>query len=210
MNMRTNAGLPLLLIALAGCSDRPAPPAAPAVAPSTPRATATAAPSPTALHEAALRGDVAAVQSALAAGLDVNGVDEDGRTALMLAAFDGHTEVVDLLLRRGARVDTQDGAGRTALMYAASGPNTPTVQRLLAAAPTVDLRDREEHFTALMFAAAEGQAENVRALLQARADPALTDVDGDNARKFALERGFPAVAALLESSAPPTSGAAGP
>ena len=206
MNTCRRLALSALLLGLMGCSDHaPAPPAASPVVPSAPRPAmaAAAAPSPTALHEAALRGDAAAVQSALAAGLDVNGADEEGRTALMLAAFDGHTGAVYLLLRRGARVDSQDAAGRTALMYAASGPNTPTVQRLLAAAPTVDLRDREEHFTALMFAAAEGQADNVRALLQARADPTLTDVDGDTAHKFALERGFPAVAALLEAPASP-------
>ena len=202
MNMLIRIGLPTLLLGLVSCSDRPAtPPAAPAAVPAAPRVAAAAAPSPAVLHEAALRGEVASVQAALDAGADVNGADEEGRTALMLAAFDGHTGAVDLLLRRGARVDSQDAAGRTALMYAVSGPNTPTVQRLLAAAPAVDLRDREEHFTALMFAAAEGQAENVRALLQAKADPTLTDVDGDTARKFALERGFTAVAALLEAPA---------
>lgn len=52
------------------------------------------------IHDAAMKGDVAAVAAALDAGADVNEVD--GVTALYVASKDGDIEVVSLLLERGA------------------------------------------------------------------------------------------------------------
>lgn len=49
-----------------------------------------------------------------------------------------------------------------------------------------------------MHAAAEGQLEVVRVLLEYGADPSLKDVDGDNAYIFALRNGHTAVAELLK------------
>ena len=48
-----------------------------------------------------------------------------------------------------------------------------------------------------MFAAAEGHADVVAALLAAGADPSMKDADDDTARDFALQRGHTALAALL-------------
>ena len=56
--------------------------------------------------------------------------------------------------------------GRTALMYAASGPNPETVQLLLEKKADPNLVDQAEKFTALMFAAAEGQTRVVQILLK--------------------------------------------
>ena len=60
------------------------------------------------------------------------------------------------------------------------------------------LADREERFTALMFAAAEGQTEVVRMLLSHGSDPSMVDVDGDTALDFAMKNGHSEAVALLK------------
>ena len=141
-----------------------------------------------ALHDAAYTGGIETVRQAIAQGADVNASDADGRIALQLAAFEGHTEVVQLLLDNGAQLDHLDSAGRTALLYASSGPNPETVLVLLGAGADTNIVDKVEKFSALMFAAAEGQLEVVRALLQYKADTTLKDIDGDTARDFAYAK----------------------
>lgn len=147
--------------------------------------------------DAALDGNLEVVQDAIDAGLDVNAADEQARNALMLAAFNGHTPLAKLLLDKGAMINHRDAAGRTALMFAASGPNAETVKYLLDAGAEVNAADTGERFTALMHAAAEGQVQVVKILLEHNADPAIRDVDGDTARDFAARNGHTEVAQLL-------------
>jgi ankyrin repeat protein len=59
--------------------------------------------------------------------------------------------------------------------------------------------DSEEHFTPIMFAAAEGHIDVVRILLEYNADPSLEDIDGDTAETFARQNGHSEVADLLKS-----------
>ena len=56
------------------------------------------------LIEAAEKGDLPAVRARLAAGDDVNAVDQFGATALNVASFHGHLDVVRELLKVGANV----------------------------------------------------------------------------------------------------------
>ena len=139
---------------------------------------------------ASLNGDITTVKMALATPAVANYADPEGRTALMLAAFNGHAETAALLLDAGAKIDTRDQTGRTALMYACSGDNDATVALLLKRGAGVNIADSEEHWTALMFAAAEGHGTEVRRLLDAGADPMAADIDGDDSVKFARDRGF--------------------
>jgi ankyrin repeat protein len=149
--------------------------------------------------EAALSGEEEKVINLISGGINVNSRDEDGRTALMYAAFNGHSALIDKLVKKEADVNLKDNYGRTALMLAASGPFPAAVKYLLDRGAEPNLVDNEEHFTALMYAAAEGQIEVVKLLLQYHADPSLKDVDGDDARTFALNNGHKAVADLLAS-----------
>jgi ankyrin repeat protein len=84
-------------------------------------------------------------------------------------------------------------------MMASSGPYPAAVKLLLDHQADPDISDNDEHFTALMYAAAEGQMEVVRILLAYRADPDLKDIDGDDAKTFADNNGHKEISALLQS-----------
>jgi len=151
------------------------------------------------LHTASLDGENAKVKEAIAAGADVNAPDAEGRTALMLAAFNGHSEIVLMLTDNGASVARRDLMGRTALLYAATGPFPETVKILLDKGSEPNVVDSDEHFSPLMHAAAEGNLDVVKILMEAGANQDLKDVDGDNAESFARQAGHVAVADYLAS-----------
>jgi hypothetical protein len=150
-----------------------------------------------AFFDAALNGNLAAVEQAIEAGMNINATDEEQRSALMLASFNGHAPVAKMLLKKGATLGARDSNGRTALMFAATGANLETVGLLIANGAQIDAVDTAEKFTPLMFAAAEGQVEVVQVLLKHKADPNLRDIDGDTAQDFASRNGHAEVVRLL-------------
>lgn len=149
------------------------------------------------LRKSCLDGDLAMVNELLNRNVNVNALDQDGRTALMFAAFNGHLEMVKLLYEKGAEINLQDYVGRTALMFASSGKFPETVKFLLENEADPNLVDTEENFTAIMFAAAEGNMEVVKILIDFKADPDLKDVDGETAELFARTNGHIEVADYL-------------
>ena len=75
---------------------------------------AVAAVAPDALHRAAQVGDIAGLEAALAAGVDVDAHDGRGWTALMHAVNKGYTLLVEPLLAAGANPDVRAPDGATA------------------------------------------------------------------------------------------------
>jgi len=146
------------------------------------------------LRNASLEGDFEIIQQLLAINVDVNALDQEGRTALMFAAYNGKLEIVKALVEKAALVNLQDYSGRSALMFASSGKFPATVEFLLVNKADPNLVDSEEKFTALMFAAAEGNMEVVKLLLAGNADPNMKDVDGETAEIFARNNGHVGVA----------------
>lgn len=142
-----------------------------------------------ALWQAAFEGDLAGLRALLKQGVSCNAADQEGHTALMYAAFNGYSELVVELIEAGAEVDQRDGSDQTALMYGSTGPFPETVKILLDHGADPNLVDSNEHFSALMHAAAEGNLEVVKLLIAAGANPSLKDVDGDDAATFAMQRG---------------------
>jgi uncharacterized protein len=72
----------------------------------------------TALHVAALRGDIGRVSELLASGADLDAADTQGRTPLHLAAQEWQVDVAELLCDAGAAVDSTDAFGNTPLWRA--------------------------------------------------------------------------------------------
>jgi len=114
------------------------------------------------LHTAAEHGKVWAVDALLEAGIDVDEMDEYGRTPLMYAAEAGHLNVMRRLLAAGASVGiTDEFAVRTVLHLAARRGRSEAIKLLLEACPWepgsndfldfVEARDKDQ-LTALFLA----------------------------------------------------------
>jgi ankyrin repeat protein len=150
------------------------------------------------LSEAAISGNAELVKTLLEAGADAKAMaTPDGETVLMSAARSGNLDAVRILLDRGADVNARERyKGQTALMWAAAERHAPVVKLLLERGADWKIRsfDRETKpprlsaassispiprggFTALMFAAREGDLESARIMLDAGVDINLGDVD---------------------------------
>jgi ankyrin repeat protein len=161
----------------------------------------------TPLSEAVVSGNVALVEALLAAGADPKTLStEDGETVLMTAARAGNKEVVSVLLVRGADVNAREGyKGQTALMWAAAEGHVDVINLLMAHGADWRVRnfDRETKvprlsaassispiprggFTALLFAARNGDIESAKALLGGGADINYGDVDNTSAMVVAI------------------------
>lgn len=86
------------------------------------------------LWKAAREGNLAGVQAALAAGVDVNSPTPYGATALSFASDRGHLPIVVLLLEAGANPNVKDTFyGATPLTWATSNEHFEVLSALLAA-----------------------------------------------------------------------------
>ena len=122
-----------------------------------------------ALHDAAADGDVERVQQLIAAGEDVNTVDEDGDTPLHNATLRGHLAVVQTLCDAGVNVNIKDGmVGATALHWAVGRGYLEVVKTLLAAQANLEARDLLGE-TPLFWAAERGYLALVKVLCHAGA-----------------------------------------
>lgn len=194
----------ILITCISGCSGSPDQPGKKLAGKEDPSATSlshadTGPAAKELLRQSAYDGKLEKVRELLDAGVDVNAQDGDGHTALMFAAFNGHSEIVLLLLDHEAVIERRDLMGRTALLYAATGPFPETVKILLDKGAEPNIVDSNEHFSPLMHAAAEGNLDVVKILLEYNADRSFKDVDGDDAESFARQAGHTEIADLLRS-----------
>ncbi len=125
----------------------------------------------TALHWAAMKGDLEMAQMLMYAGANVKATTRLGAyTPLFLASQSGHADVMDALIKGGADPKAGDPAGTTPLMEAAASGHTDAVQVLLDHGVDVNAKESVRGSTALMFAAASNRAAVISLLAQHGAD----------------------------------------
>ena len=128
-----------------------------------------------ALHWAAVNGDVELATMLLYAGANVGATTRLGAyTPLLMAAANGEVPIMDTLLAAGADPNAANTNGTTPLMLAAASGRADAVTLLLNRGAAVNAKESSEGQTALMFAAANGRADAIRALTAHGADVTVT------------------------------------
>jgi ankyrin repeat protein len=151
----------------------------------------------TALHTAAVLGDVPVVTMLLAHGANTEAKEvQGGLTALHLAAFGGHSAVVSKLLVAAAKVDARSADGRTPLYFAAAKGHVETASLLLANHADKDAKTADGA-TLLQTAAAAGHGFIIELLLAAGVDTEAKDDKGWTALHHGVTCGDVKVVSLL-------------
>lgn len=157
---------------------------------------------------AAMRGNAVTTHKMLAAGIDINTQDTQGRTALWQATQQHQVAIVDTLLQAHAPIVTADRAGNAALHIASQKGYADLVAKLLNAAGEGASADKlvnalnKEGSSPLHLASAAGHVGTVKSLLDFKAAINQRDHNGNTPLMLAVERGhIDTVSLLIENGA---------
>jgi ankyrin repeat protein len=157
---------------------------------------------PSAVADAVMKGETAALRLLLQQKADVNAPQVDGATALHWAVYRDNLETANLLIRAGANARAANREGVTPLAMASLYGNAAMIAALLKAG--ADPKERgPSGETMLMYAARNGNPDAIKALLEAGADVNATEnLRGTTALMWAAEQKHPlATKALLDGGA---------
>jgi ankyrin repeat protein len=127
--------------------------------------------SPSALADAAMRGDKAAVAALIKQGLDVGAAQGDGMTALHWAAERGDAELAETLIYAGANTSAVTRIGLyTPLHLAAKGGSAAVTKVLIKGGADVNAKANPSGATPIHLAALSGSADVINLLADAKAD----------------------------------------
>ncbi|MEJ1105670.1 MULTISPECIES: ankyrin repeat domain-containing protein [unclassified Kribbella] len=161
------------------------------------------------LIAAAWKNDVPTARRLIAAGANVNAVDDTTQSAFLIAASEGYLDLLDLTLQHGADVRSLDSYRGTALIRAAERGHAAVVGRLLRAGVAVDHVNRlgwtALHEAVLLGDGSPRYVDTVRLLVAAGANRNLP-AERDGTTPVQAARGQ--VAAVLSTKLPPRDQAA--
>ena len=122
--------------------------------------------------------------------LDLNEVDDEGKTSIYHAANLGFTPIIELLLKENIDVNKTDYSNSSPLGVAAANGHYCTVEYLLTHRKKdiqLNLGDKFKS-SPLLLACMNGQAEVARLLLEHNADVNAVDDDSNSALHYAVEQ----------------------
>lgn len=149
----------------------------------------------TPLHHAVIAGAIAAGRVVLEAGANPNARAQRGHRPLDIALMGNSALTVDLL-RYGAELPPPDRQGYTALHYAAASMWDEGAVRAIAERIAPNVRSHRNE-TPLHVAAANGNRNAIRALLESGADPNAVNADGDTPLHLLAGMVLPVTAEIL-------------
>ncbi|KAG2176715.1 hypothetical protein INT44_007379 [Umbelopsis vinacea] len=148
----------------------------------------------TALHYAAIWGNLDVASLLLSKGAAVDSKDAKAKTPLHHAAGSGHLGLVSLLLSEGAAIDAQDNHWETPLCYAVIHGSKEVSAFLLSKDADIN---SERQSKVLIYAAKGGHEEVVELLLNAGCAIDIQDIFERTALHYAAKGGHEKVVALL-------------
>lgn len=124
---------------------------------------------PAAVRAAAARGDLAAVERAVAARVPLDRKDGQGQTALLLAVAGGHTRVAKALIEAGADINAVAANMDTPWLLAGASGHAEILKLMIGRGPNLALRNRFGG-NALIPACERGHVEAAGVLLTTKID----------------------------------------
>jgi ankyrin repeat protein len=165
----------------------------------------------TPLAEACTNGSAPIVDMLLKGGANANLAIATGETPIMICSRTGNPEAVKLLLAAGADANAKEPlVNQTALMWAVAEHHPEVVKVLMAAGADTKAKTRRG-FTALHFAAREGDLDSAKLLLASGVDINIRSVVDavPGAGRGGRGRGAAPTAASATPTPAPTSAAPG-
>ena len=165
----------------------------------------------TALHWAAMNGDLELAQMLIFAGANVRATTRLGTyTPLYLASQQGHGKLIEALVKAGGDVKAGTPNGTTPLMVAAASGEVDAVRVLIDNGADVNAKDGVRNQTALMYAAASNRPAVIALLASKGADLKATNKTSDLANLSREGAGFGGNPGVPGGGAPGQGGPGGP